>query len=148
VRSALALNDREGETLNNLNVFWAALGTVVLAGCGNVDSAHLVFGQQNTVGLDISATAPEQGATLSLGFKDKNIAIIPVAVSNGGSYERLGSTNKTDGSDENDAYSTLGQFDLATGKNGAASVGLGKFFATGIAAQKLADGFAKMLAKE
>ncbi len=134
--------------MTNLNAIWAAFGTLALAGCGNVDSAHLVFGQQNTVGLDISATAPEQGATLSLGFKDRNIAIIPVAVSNGGTYERLGSTNMTDGSDKNDAYSTLGQFDLATGKNGTASVGLGKFFATGIAAQKLAEGFAKKLAKE
>ena len=56
-----------------------AVSVLGLAGCGNVDSAHLVFGQQHTVGIDISLTAPEQGGSLSLGYKDKNIAIIPVA---------------------------------------------------------------------
>lgn len=127
---------------------WAVLGAVAVAGCGNVDSSHLVFGQQHTVGLDITATAPEQGGTLSLGFKDKNIAVIPVAVNEGGTYQLLGSTNKLegngnggDGGDQNDAYSTIGQFEMDTGKNGTASVGLGKFFATGLAAQFLAKGF-------
>jgi hypothetical protein len=123
-------------------------GASALAGCGNVDSAHLVFGQQINVGLDITATAPEQGATLSLGYKDKNIAVIPVAVKEGEGYKLLGGTNnETTDSDKNDAYSTLGQFELATGQNGVASVGLGKFFATGIAAQRLAEGFKEKLKK-
>jgi hypothetical protein len=125
----------------------AMLGALALAGCGNVDSAHLVFGQQNTVGLDINLTAPEQGGALSLGYKDRDIAIIPVVVKEGESYKLTGSTNAKDGSDENDAYSTLGQFDMKSGQNGALSAGLGKFFATGLAAQKLADGFKAKLSK-
>jgi hypothetical protein len=141
--------------MNNSKRIWVVLGAVAVAACGNVDSTHLVFGQQQTVGLDITATAPEQGGTLSLGYKDKNIAVIPVAVNEGDTYRLLGSTNKLEGSanmanspDENDAYSTIGQFELNTGQNGTASVGLGKFFATGLAAQKLADGFKAKLSKE
>jgi hypothetical protein len=129
----------------------AALGAAALglAACGNVDAAHLIFGQQQVVGLDITATAPEQGGTLSLGYKDKNIAIVPVAIKgDDGKYGRYGGTNKLSAdADINDAYSTIGQFELGTGGNGATSVGLGKFFATGVAAQKLADGFKAKLAK-
>jgi hypothetical protein len=136
-------------------IFRAMPLVLVVAGCGNVDSAHLIFGQRQTVGLDISATAPEQGASLTLGYSDMNIAIIPVAVKgedaddpNGDSYQRLGSTNEAaGGGDENDAYSTLGQFEMNTGENGTASVGLGKFFATGLAAQYLAKGFQTKLGK-
>lgn len=135
-------------------IFRALPLVLVVAGCGNVDSTHLIFGQQQTVGLQISATAPEQGASLTLGFSDRNIAIIPVAVKGrdpdapeGDRYQRLGSTNNlTADSDINDAYSTIGQFEMNTGKNGTASVGLGKFFATGLAAQFLAEGFKAKLA--
>ena len=129
-------------------IFRAMPLVLVVAGCGNVDSAHLVFGQQQTVGLEISATAPEQGASLTLGFSDRNIAIIPVAAKVGeDDYIRLGATNATTDGDSNDAFSTIGQFELSTGKDGTASVGLGKFFATGLAAQFLADGFKAKLAK-
>ncbi len=128
-------------------IFRAMPLVLVAAGCGNVDSAHLIFGQRHVVGLQISASAPEQGASLTLGYSDMNIAIIPVAVKEGDKYIRLGSTNKKDGSDENDAYSTLGQFEMNTGTNGTVSVGLGKFFATGLAAQYLAQGFKAKLSK-
>lgn len=136
-------------------IFRAMPLVLVAAGCGNVDSAHLIFGQRHVVGLQISASAPEQGASLTLGYSDMNIAIIPVAVNGrdpdapeGESYQRLGSTNnRTADSDRNDSYSTLGQFEMKTGENGTASVGLGKFFATGVAAQVLAEGFKAKLSK-
>lgn len=123
-----------------------------LAACGNVDSAHLVFGQQQSVGLDITTpSASSPGGSLSLGYKDKNIAVVPVAVKgDNDTYMRLGGANKTNGGKEdiNDSYSTIGQFELNAGENGKPSVGLGKFFATGVAAQYLADGFRKKLAGE
>lgn len=140
--------------MNYPKAFAPLLGVAVLAGCGNADSVHLVFGQQNVVGLDITASAPEQGGSLSLGFKDKNIAVIPVAVESGtlkdgSKYKLLGSTNKESADKRrSDAYSTLGQFELNSGKDGSLSVGLGKFFATGIAAQKLAEGFQYRLGKK
>jgi len=122
----------------------AGLGLIALAGCGNADSSHLVFGQRIIVGLTISASAPEQGAELSLGYKDHNIAVIPVAIKKeDGTYQPLGSYNDAPANvaPASDAYSTLGQFEMNTGEDGTVSVGLGKFFATGIAAQTLADGF-------
>ena len=135
--------------MKKLNSILAIAGAMLLAACGNVDSAHFIFGQQQSVGLNISASAPEQGGSLSLGFKDRNIAVIPVVVKNqDGTYTLVGAANKTGPeTDINDSYSALGQFELNSGQNGTASVGLGKFFATGIAAQKLADGFKANLSK-
>ncbi len=125
-------------------------GIAALAGCGNSDAVHLVFGQQQTVGLEISASAPEQGGGLSLGYRDRNIAVVPVAVKEGSQYKAVGGTNNGGGDgDENDAYSTIGQFELQAEANGTtASVGLGKFFATGLAAQRLADGFREDLSNQ
>ncbi len=122
---------------------YAGLGLIFLAGCGNVDTSHLVFGQYISVGLVISASAPEQGAELSLAYRDRNIAVIPVAVKDGDNFKILGSFDEaaSETLPASDAYSTLGQFELQTGEEGTVSVGLGKFFATGIAAQTLAEGF-------
>lgn len=125
----------------------AALGLIALAGCGNTDSSHLVFGQDIVVGLTISASAPEQGGELTLGYKDRNIAVVPVAIKDeGGEYRVLGSYDQapSDSEPASDAYSTLGQFEMRTGEDGTVSVGLGKFFATGVAAQNLSKGFAKI----
>ena len=44
-----------------------------------------------------------------------------------------------------DALSVLGQFEVRSSTR-TADVGLGKFFATGLAAQKLADGFSDQIA--
>lgn len=128
---------------------YGALAMIVTA-CGNVDSSHLIFGQNHIVGLEIAGPSPEQtGGALTLAYKDRNVAIVPVAVKNSdGTYSLLGGTNKkSDSEDINDAYSTLGQFELNAGTDGKPSVGLGKFFATGIAAQTLAEGFKEKLKK-
>jgi hypothetical protein len=131
----------------------AALGLGVSA-CGNKDAAHLIFGQEHVVGIDVSAGAADQGGTFSLGYRDKNIAIVPVAIKqNDGSYMPLGGDmpgNNASTSIGKDAYSTIGQFEIATDGNGNSvtpKVSLGKFFATGVAAQFLADGFKEKLKK-
>ena len=131
--------------MNYAKQIFAGLGLIALGGCGNVDSSHLIFGQQITVGLSISATAPDQGAELTLGFKAKDIAIVPVAVKKNGGYDLMGAETKTTNGpvtgEIHDAFSTFGQFSMDTGGNSTVSVGLGKFFATGNAAQVLAQGF-------
>jgi hypothetical protein len=124
----------------------AALGLIALVGCGNTDSSHLVFGQDIVVGLTISASAPEQGGELTLGYKDRNIAVVPVAIKDEtGKYISLGGYGQAPGEADlpSDAFSTLGQFEMRTGQDGTVSVGLGKFFATGIAAQNLSAGLAQ-----
>lgn len=135
-----------------------ALAALSLAACGNVDSANLLFYQQQNVGLNIGVNPASQSANLNLGFDDQNYAIVPVAIEqDDGDYVPLGSKQPTSNCGEaTDALSVLGQFELSSGvgKNGdddtvdssTLGVGLGKFFATGSAAATLSRGFMYKLA--
>lgn len=123
----------------------ASLLTVSLAsGCGGGVGTPLFFGQAQTVGITI-ATAPQQGGgELTLGYRDTNIAVIPVSVSQGdGKSTQL---KAKAGAGHEDTLSVLGQFEVEADGT-AAKVGLGKFFATGLAAKTLADGFKAKMSK-
>lgn len=98
----------------------------------------LLFGQSHTVGITIGGSTTEQGVDFTLGYKDKNVAVVPVTVkqTNGNSTQIR--SQATPGHE--DALSVLGQFQVDSDTR-AANVGLGKFFATGNAAKTLADGF-------
>jgi hypothetical protein len=114
-----------------------------LGGCATNQNLPLIYAQSTTVGISITATTDEQGGTFVLGFKDKNVAVVPVTVSNsdgGSSY--LGSTS---GEEFEDAFSVLGQFEVDS-KSTTGDVSLGRFFSTGSAAKSLADGFSCKLA--
>ena len=87
-----------------------------------------------TFGANVSAVG-STGPDITVGFRSQNLAIVPV--NDDGTVIR-GSVGPTDPQDQ-DALSVLGQFESKTGGDG---VLLGEFFATGMAAQKLADGFA------
>jgi len=129
-----------------LSLFMLAAAAISLCACRS--SSVLVFGQSHTVGISIG-TAPSQSTPeLSVGYKDLDIAVVPVAIlSNDGAVTKdtmrvnsaVASIDRADGFDT-DALSVLGQFEVST-KAKEPEVGLGKFFATGLAAQKLADGF-------
>jgi hypothetical protein len=113
-----------------------------LAGCAAVPNAPLLFGQATTLGVSVEAAPTGQTAGFVLGYRDANFAIVPTVVSQeGGDNQTLTGTAgglAKNGGDE-DAYSTLGQFNAQAGTT---ETTLGKFFATGIAARALADGFA------
>ncbi|WP_156826441.1 hypothetical protein [Marinobacterium rhizophilum] len=110
------------------------------SGCAkNEVNMPLVFGQSHTVGVSISGPAADQGLDLTLGYKDKDFAIVPVTVVQANGDSTL--VKSTAEKNHQDALSVLGQFELNTDAK-QADVGLGKFFATGLAAKKLADGFA------
>lgn len=114
-----------------------------LCNCASNQDLPLIYAQSTTVGISVGATTDEQGGTFVLGFKDKNIAIVPVTVSNsdgGSSY--LGSTS---GDEFEDAFSVLGQFQVDS-ESTTGSVSLGRFFSTGSAAKSLADGYSCKLA--
>jgi len=131
--------------LNTVNLTAVLAVTAMLGGCATSNpSMPLIFGQSHTVGLSIAGSATDQGADLTLGYKDKNIAIVPVTVkqSDGNSTQIKASATK----DHLDALSVLGQFELNSSAT-QANVGLGKFFATGMAAKTLADGFKAKLSK-
>ena len=125
----------------------AAPLAMAFAGCASPPGqTMLVFGQTQTVGLSIGGSVPDQGASFTLGYQDKNFAIVPATVPmvGGGSSQVLSSIGK-DGEGGSDALSVLGQFEVRSSTR-TADVGLGKFFATGLAAQKLADGFSDQIA--
>jgi hypothetical protein len=121
----------------------------LVSSCATQGNSMLVFGQTQTLGISIGGSATDQGATFTLGYQDKNFAIVPATVRqpDGSSTQVLstvGSRRDRQGQSE-DALSVLGQFSVNTSSR-TADVGLGKFFATGLAAQKLADGFSERLA--
>lgn len=114
-------------------IFLASL----FSGCASSEHAPLLFGQAQTLGISVGAAAQGQAPELTVGYKDVNIAHIPtVVLAEDGSGALI--QGETGGKDK-DAYSTFGQFEASTN---AAETSLGKFFATGIAARYLAEGFA------
>lgn len=128
----------------------AAVFTLALtSACSTHGNTMLVFGQTQTLGISIGGSATDQGASFTLGYQDKNFAVVPATVRHAdGSSTQVLSTVGNPGSrpgQSQDALSVLGQFSVSTNSR-TADVGLGKFFATGLAAQKLADGFSERLA--
>lgn len=146
-----------------------ALTALALAGCASdfPKNMPLIFGESITVGIGVGASATDQGGDFTLGFKSKDVAIIPVVIYDKDDKQMPAHatvtetrTNEevtaTEGDKKtvtrtpeirivnHDSYSVLGQFDSSTdGSN--KRVGLGKFFATGNAAGQLSAGFAACL---
>ena len=111
-------------------------------GCVSNGNMPLVFGQSQVVGISVTASSVQQDIDFTLGYKDINIAVVPVTVKQpDGSITQL---NSRATADYTDALSVIGQFELNT-QGKTVDVGLGKFFATGLAAKRLADGFAGKL---
>lgn len=139
--------------MKSIRLVFALATLLPLAGCNNLGGASLVFGQEQVVGVTIAGSAPSQQAEFTVGYKDKNIAVVPVAIKNDdGTYEHIkGSLGKGEhGGDTVDSYSTFGQFELNVSAkdeegNPVASTGLGKFFATGNAANVISQGFQNKL---
>jgi hypothetical protein len=118
---------------------------LLLAGCAYNQNPPLVFGQAQSVGITINASTTTQGGELTLGYRDIDMAIIPATTTQAGGAVTQVQGVVTDGSaNSTDALSVLGQFQVNT-QAAAPQASLGKFFATGVAAQKLADGFAANL---
>lgn len=115
-------------------------------GCSEVPNPPLIFGQTHTVGITIAGSPAEQGGELTLGYRDRDLAFVPVSVTQSdGSVTQVeshafGGQRDGDARPDKDALSVLGQFDVST-EGQTAKIGLGKFFATGLAAKRLADGF-------
>ena len=107
----------------------------------------LIFAEYIAFGFVMSGSATENGANVTVGYKDRDFAVVPSVArhQDGHATPLLGRTSV-----HSDALSVLGQFGADTNADdeGKLDVGLGKFFATGLAAKKLADGFAVKLCQE
>jgi hypothetical protein len=115
----------------------------LLSGCATADKENLplVFGRTQNFGVNLSGSVPEQGGGLSLGFTDRNIAVVPIKDGDG---KPLLSQAGAGDSMSKDALSVLGQFQASADQK-SMSTSLGTFFSTGTAAGKLAEGFAAQM---
>ena len=127
-----------------------------LAGCSTNDASPLIFGQGVTVGIS-AGSAPEAGGTpqITVGVKQADIAIVPTVVpkeipvdaTDDRRIAAFGKQQANGKEGKQDALSTFGSFSTTTSAGqGAAAVELGIFFATGVAAQTLSEGFRCALA--
>ena len=115
-----------------------------LAACTTADQPMpLVFGRTQTIGIGVQGSAADQGAALTLGFNDRNIAVVPTTTMEGKPIRSISTGD--DGEPFQDSLSVLGQFE-ANAKATDVGASLGTFFATGLAARKLAEGFSDRLA--
>jgi len=156
----------------------AGIGILALSGCTDFhhENQLLFFGQTDTFGIELDGSAPNQGVTFSFGYRGHNFAIIPVLandypeLADGQSLDKdqepdaeVSSWAQRPCSEEQskknpnmcgkDTYSVFGQFEAASrvnsdGTEQKVEASLGKFFATGFAAQELASGFKKKLENE
>lgn len=117
---------------------------LLLAGCANTaDQMPLVFARTQTFGANLSGSVPDQGAALTLGFGDRNVAIVPTTDRNGSPIRsKIDNVESGKGSKSEEALSVLGQFEANSKASASLEAGLGTFFATGTAARNLSEGFA------
>jgi hypothetical protein len=120
----------------------ALLGSLALAGCNPNGDPPLVFVQTHSLGIRAATVGNQATPELSLGYSDVDVAIVPVTT-NGGKDIRS-TTPDQSGHNYSDALSVLGQFEVGpfgTTPTPSQTPTLGKFFATGTAASKLAEGY-------
>jgi len=136
----------------------ALIPVLGLCACAS-SGTPLIFGSATTFGMSVNATPDTQGFDFTLGYKDKNLVIVPVAVMTDGSVQEITAWSKTC-SDKRDALSVFGQFtskgdwallggsstDANAAKSQKGHVKLDRFFATGIAASHLANGYRRGMA--
>lgn len=120
--------------------------TTALSACSTSDSAPLFFGQGTTVGISAGPAASNQASPeLIVGVKHANIALVPTVIPKDVPIPNDKNTNRkivAHGQDsknaKQDALSTFGSFSNTTKPD---NVNLGIFFATGVAAQNISNGF-------
>ena len=129
-----------------MNKKYAALGclavSLVVAGC-NRNRDNLLFVDTNVLGVQATAGGA-QGTSARLGYANLSVAKVPIVARDEVTGHPHQLTVNRGGIGNSGTYSVFAQFDANnTGQN----VGLGRFFATGFAAQALAEGWQDRLAK-
>src|SRR5215467_3473634 len=127
---------KEMNTLRNVLFLTAA--SVGIAGCVSSGNTPLVFVQTETLG--ITANASQTTPELTLGYRDVDVAIVPVTA-DGKPITSLQPAKPGQTTPYRDALSVLGQFNAGATAGTSTNANLGKFFATGAAASRIAAGF-------
>ncbi len=122
-------------------ILLGGIAALSLGGCTTGQQGMpLVFGRTQTVGVSVAGSVPDQGAHLTLGFSDRNIAIVPTSAPNGDPIRSVAPDPTVPGAQFQDSLSVLGQFEVNANATNV-STSLGTFFSTGLAARNLAEGF-------
>ncbi len=106
-----------------------------LAGCKTDGDVPLIFVQTTSVGITAATTGGQATPELTVGYRDVDVAMVPVTSA------RIPVGSSSAGGKYTDAYSVLGQFSVGANATTSPNATLGKFFATGTAASKLAEGY-------
>lgn len=119
---------------------WAG-GLLVLVGCSS--APPLMFADNVSMGLQLGNQTASGGGSVSLGYKHRSVAIVPVAAVDG--QGRVGTALSTDvmpggAGTRKDALSVFAVFEGSA--EGGGPLRVGQAFATGIAAQRLTEGYA------
>ena len=118
---------------------------VGLAAC-RPDDRTITFAQVEILGIHTSTgTGTPAAAEATLGYRGINYATVPVVTKvKGPDGKEADATTKSTEGQKTDALSVFGHFDASTGLPGSGT-SIGKYFATGVAAQTLADGASRGL---
>lgn len=118
-----------------------------LSGCTSVQNT-LIFGKVDKLGVSASGSIGEQGASLTVGYRSSNLAIVPVVARNpdgsiaygpDGTPVQLGEAVGAGATQDKSAFSTFAHFEAAGSANTGATACLGDTFATGEAAIKVSE---------
>lgn len=126
---------------------------LIFASCASLPHNDvLIFGTETTLALDVGASATNGGTPeITIGYKRDEAVWMPL-LANGSNTENKPTAGTlyqgaSSGEQNKDAYSVFASFGAQLeGNAGSAKVGLAQFFATGIAAQRLAANPASVLA--
>jgi hypothetical protein len=125
--------------MKTLLILW--LPATLLGACTTADQPMpLVFGRTQSIGIGVQGSAADQGASITVGYNDRNIAVVPTTSIKGEAIRSVAPETSTGSGQFQDALSVLGQFE-ANAKATSPDVSLGTFFSTGLAARNLAEGF-------
>ncbi len=105
----------------------------ILSGCSDPSHAPLFFSQTQTLGIGVGSGNAGGPADVTVGFRSQNVAVVPTVA---GLEEQPGRIEANAGGNT-DALSTFGSFESNASSEG---VGIGQFFATGLASQRIATG--------
>jgi hypothetical protein len=100
---------RGGALRENRKALPATSFSVGLAGCSPTAGPPLLFGQTHTLGVAIHGSATQQGVDLTLGYRDFNLAIVPVTATDASG--QIVQIRSSAGPGHGNALSVLGQFE-------------------------------------
>jgi hypothetical protein len=112
--------------MNRSPLIWLPIsGVLGLAGCAAYPDKPYVFAQTRVAGISAAAGPGAGGADFTLGYRQRDVVFVPTAA--------------VEGTGVKETPSVIAQFEPQGGTHG----GMGKFFASGKAAEQLAAGLAK-----